>query len=376
VGAAAGSKISETATRVIGERGVEAVTNVATKAEEAATMDVGEAASRVMGRETGEAATAATTRILPNAADDAASATTRMGDDLTATQILPNAGREAAEAAAGRTTQMIPQAATEAEQATTRMINPQAPAREAMEGATTRMVNPRAAAEEAFRGAETQVVPQSTRIPPPRPASAPQVPSQAARGAEDALRAQNITREAALNERLAREAAEAQRTLEQRGVDSLSAAEASKLHTQIQTGAMNRQTQGLLQEARNAGIPESKIAELTDVAHSAALPKRGASIANQNLVEEIARARGQTIIESEVAEPLLTTVVNVQTGAAGRQEVEVLRRGIESAKQRGADFFDDLSRQGTSSSDGFHPIADSQDIEALRRFARQNRLIE
>jgi hypothetical protein len=316
----------------------------------------------------------ATTRILPNAADDAASATTRMGDDLTATQILPNAAQDAAEAAAGRTTQMMPRAATEAEQATTRILPNAA---DDVASATTRMVNPRAAADEAFRGAETQAVPQSTRIPPANPASRPPAASHAAAaGGDDALRAQNMARETALNERLAREAAEAQRTLEQRGADSLSAAEAAQVHTKIQTGALNRQTQGLLEEARKAGIPESRIKELTDMAHNPALPKRGASMANQNLVEEIARSRGNTILESEAAEPLLTTVVNVQTGAAGRQEVEILKRGIETAKQNGTDFFDGLSRQGTTSSDGYHPIADSQDIEALRDFAKKNRLIE
>ncbi len=292
------------------------------------------------GRSAGEAANATTRMMNPQAA--AASA-----EDLTATQLIPNPGGAAAEEAAN---------------ATTRMFNPQAPASEEAANATTRIVNP---TEHAFRSVETQ-------------ATLGTESHVAAQGVDEAaLRAQNLAREAELSKQVAQRAQDAERAIQKAAREGreLSAAEAASYHSDIVARQYNQQMNTLAQQAREAGVSEARIQQLTQAAFGAA-PKRGATVAMQNLAEETARARGYTVLTSEQAEPILHAITNIRSGSAGAVEAEVLRHNIQEAAGRGADYFDELTCQGTSAMDnGFQEIADDEEIESLRQFARSHGLI-
>ncbi len=196
--------------------------------------------------------------------------------------------------------------------------------------------------------------------------------------ATSTLRTQNQAAERELAERLAQQGDEAERAMaqaRQSGVE-LSPKEAAHYQTQVSARNYNRQLNGLLEDARQAGVSEEDIRRAVEPAFSPEAPKRGSSIASQNVIEHLAQARGQQIVPYEHAESIMTTITNVQTGAAGRAEVEVLRQNIQAAESRGANFFDEVTRQGTIGNDGYQPLADDIDVEALKRFAQENGLLE
>ena len=129
--------------------------------------------------------------------------------------------------------------------------------------------------------------------------------------------------------------------------------------------------------ARRAGVPDDVIAQHVG-AYANSLQS---NTQMHSAVRAIERAHLQKngyrvlALGDTEAEMINRIVINTQGGRASAEELAFLRQRIAAAKARGRDYFDDLARTGSMTSDEpFELLANADEIKRLRALAeRDNR---